>query len=188
MLHLGVGSHRNLRALAVAIPMVLACAAVSFSAGGEREYANREHGFVFRYPDDWERQSGSVGSYPIIAFGELRKTGFAASVNVVAATQPGASAKVYARNAAARISQGGDPRLSDFREDGPGVPGAVYGGDSWLTRFSCYSSDVRNRVWFYQLTVVRGSDVIVLTAACLESEKAAYLPVFERIVSSFRLI
>ncbi len=110
----------------------------------------------------------------------------------MAATQPGASAKVYARNAAARISQGGgDPRLSDFREDGPGgVPGAVYGGgDSWLTRFSCYSSDVRNRVWFYQLTVVRGgSDVIVLTAACLESEKAAYLPVFERIVSSFRLI
>ncbi len=58
-----------------------------------------------------------------------------------------------------------------------------------MTRFSCYSSDVRNRVWFYQLTVVRGgSDVIVLTAACLESEKAAYLPVFERIVSSFRLI
>lgn len=187
MLHSSLATSRKLFFLVTAIAMVLACATAVYGSPGEREYTNRQLGFVFRYPDGWERQTGTEPS-TVIAFGEPRKTGFAASANVVAVVQGGVSARQYAHNAAKRISQGADARLSDYREDGQGSPGFVEGGDSWLMRFECYSSDARSRIWFYQLTVVRGHDVIILTAACLESEKDTYLPLFERLVSSFRLI
>jgi hypothetical protein len=187
MLHLGIATSRKLFLPVAVIAMVMACNMAVLGSPGDREYTNRQYGFVFRYPDVWHRQA-STGSSPVIAFGEPHKTGFAASVNVVAVMQAGASASQYARNAASRISQGADARLSDYREDGQGSSGPVEGGDSWLMRFSCYSSDARSRIWFYQLTVVRGRDVIILTGACLESEKDTYLPVFEGIVSSFRLI
>ncbi len=154
------------------------------AAAAEREYINREHGFAFRYPADWQRQSDSA----LISLREPGSTGFPASVNAALERRAGVSARQYAEASAQTVSSGLVRGLGDFRPEGAGAPGALPGTDSWVIRFSCYSSELRERVYFHQLTVVRGEHVIVLTAACLNSRRAQSASVLDRVISSFRLM
>ncbi|MCR4424578.1 MAG: hypothetical protein NUW23_00060 [Firmicutes bacterium] len=157
------------------------------AAPGAREYINRQYGFGFRYPDGWERQQQSYpGPKPVVVLGEPTPGGFGPSVNAIADNRA-ASARVYAQDAADRIARGMVPGLSDFLPDGAGSPVSIPGADGWVMRFSCYASNAGARLWFYQLTVARGSSIIVLTATCPESQKARYSPVFRDIIASFRL-
>ncbi|MEA4884777.1 MAG: hypothetical protein VB144_14185 [Clostridia bacterium] len=156
---------------------------------GEREYVNREYGFAFRYPDGWGRLADEYCvPRSVVSIGDGRTSAFGPRVNVIVDPTSAASARAYAQAVADKIGSGQVAGLSDYKADGSGMPGAVKGADSWVARFSCRSADAGDRVWFYQLTVVRRADVIVLTAACLESERGKRSQLCSDIASSFRLI
>ncbi len=178
-------SRAKLIAALFALVVMAASASAAIAAGSaEREYINREYGFAFRYPADWQRQSDSA----LICLRESVSAGVPASVNAVSERRAGVGARQYAEASAHTVSSGLVRGLGDFRPEGAGSPGALAGVDSWVMRFSCYSSDLRERVYFHQLTVVRGEYVIVLTAACPSSRKAQCAPVLDKVISSFRLI